>query len=171
MLKKRALLKKQDKIIFDRIITDRVIQFIKDYQLIAIFNSFNSEILTSSIIDYCFKNNIRVCLPKIKGKKMYFVELFENSELYLNNFGIKECVNDIEVEEIELAITPLLAFNSLGYRVGYGGGYYDRYFALHSMIKVGIAYDFQYCQSFKYDDYDIRLDYIITNKEIKKFSK
>ena len=72
-----------------------------------------------------------------------------------------------------LVLVPCLAFDKFGYRMGYGGGYYDRTFARfkdieHSFVSVAIAYDDQKVDSVVHDKYDKKIDYIMTEKSIYK---
>lgn len=67
----------------------------------------------------------------------------------------------------EIILTPLIGFDRKGYRLGYGGGYYDHYYKSHkNVVKVGIAFAFQEVDQLPIEDHDQRLDFIITEKEI-----
>ena len=72
----------------------------------------------------------------------------------------------------DVLIIPLVAFDNELNRLGYGGGYYDRYiaksFKKKRIIKIGIAYSFQKLNKIPINKYDIRLDYIITEEKFYK---
>jgi 5-formyltetrahydrofolate cyclo-ligase len=111
-------------------------------------------------------------LHPIKHNRMWFARYKMGDLLVKNNCGILE--PDFKVAQkalpwsLDLVITPLLAFDSKGNRLGMGGGFYDRTFAfLHDQIRtkptlVGLAYDFQHLSEFPIEKWDVPLDIIIT---------
>ena len=85
----------------------------------------------------------------------------------LNERGIREPVGEETDEEMHFAIVPLLAVDRQGNRLGYGGGYYDRYFAKYkSTVRIGYCYDFQIMQSVPHTETDVPLEYIVTDKQV-----
>ena len=68
----------------------------------------------------------------------------------------------------DVVVLPMLAWNGL-YRLGYGGGYYDRYLKGCTALKVGVAYDFQLTDEFKEDEWDEPLDMLITERGVYYF--
>ena len=86
-------------------------------------------------------------------------------------FGTRVPPDDATVVTPELLLVPLLAFDDRGYRLGYGGGFYDRSLArLKSPIAVGCAYDAQRVDDLPIDDHDRRLDWIVTETGILEFT-
>ncbi len=85
-------------------------------------------------------------------------------------FGIEEPEGQAYSGDIDVAVVPLLAVNSKGYRTGYGGGYYDRYLKNSSAYKVGLGYFFQ-IEEFENDDWDVKLDCLITETGIIYFDR
>lgn len=75
----------------------------------------------------------------------------------------------------DLILVPLLAFDRNGYRLGYGGGYYDRYLSEHrakrSVRAVGIAYAGQQVDALPHDDFDEKLDAVVTETQVIRFEK
>ena len=125
---------------------------------------------------YCFP----ICFPD--EKKMEFYAINDISELKTGFKGIYEpdpffygqAVSDEEGKNA-IMFMPGLAFDTYGNRIGYGGGYYDRYLADHDInVKIAVCFDFQVVDQIEdiIDDgtskYDIRADYIITEKRIIK---
>ncbi len=85
-----------------------------------------------------------------------------------NRFGIEEPQG--EEEPCEVALTPLLAFDSCGNRLGYGGGFYDRYFKEHpNVYRVGLAYEGQRVPLLPVDGWDEPLHAVITEKGVSFF--
>ena len=81
-------------------------------------------------------------------------------------FGIPEPRGSAYSGDIDVTITPLLAVDGQGYRLGYGGGYYDRYLSKHKTVSVGIAFDEQQCDDLTPEETDVPLDFIITPTRI-----
>jgi len=79
----------------------------------------------------------------------------------------KEYVREISSEEIDVVLVPGLIFREDGFRIGYGGGYYDRFLRdAKSVVKIGLCYEMQIYEDIPVDIYDIPVDYIITEKRI-----
>ena len=96
---------------------------------------------------------------------MLFAKYDIQSELVKNNFGIFEPKDKefVDIEEIDIALIPCVAFNDKLFRLGMGGGFYDRTFSKKSStILIGMAYSFQYENESFQEKHDIKLDYVIT---------
>ncbi len=132
-----------------------------DYESFFVYLSFGTEAGTSGLIEALRRAGKTVCAPRITGKgEMISLPLGEN--LIKNKYGIPE---PQEGEELTcaVAVTPLLASDRQGYRLGYGGGYYDRYFALHpEVLRVGIMYAGQAVEIFPHGETDLPLDAVVT---------
>ena len=143
------------------------------YQSIALYYPFDNEASTLEIINYLHSKNKEVLLPVIENnsKTLFFAKNGIQSELIKNNFGIFEPKNKefVDIEEIDIALIPCVAFNDKLFRLGMGGGFYDRTFSKKSStILIGMAYSFQYeNQSFQ-EKHDIKMDYVITQKGVLK---
>lgn len=132
------------------------------------------EINTQIFIDYLLSRNIKVYVPKIVDAKLISVEIFQDTEFNLNNWGISEPLSNIdsEVLDFDFVITPLLYCDTKGNRVGYGKGFYDQFFENISRKskKIGVNY-------FNPDDIiddvwenDIPLDYLVTPTDVLSFA-
>ncbi|WP_334302803.1 5-formyltetrahydrofolate cyclo-ligase [Romboutsia hominis] len=79
-----------------------------------------------------------------------------------------ECSPEVEVKDIDVVIVPAVAYDKDCYRLGYGGGFYDRFIERlrEDAITVGIAFDLQIFDSVPKEDHDAQLDYIITESQI-----
>ena len=88
--------------------------------------------------------------------------------LKINSYGIPEPTSN-KIIYPNILLVPLIAFDEKFNRIGYGGGFYDRYIKRIKMIKkittVGLAYSFQKVKNIPVEEYDIKLDYIVTNKK------
>ncbi len=132
-----------------------------------VYLSVGAEADTAALIRALLLSDKRVLVPRIVKNEMYAVPYSEDRELYR---GIPQPKAG-EDGEAEVALTPLLAFDEKGYRLGYGGGFYDRYFARRpSVLKVGLAFFGQAHPSLPHDKHDVRLDAVITERGIKYFT-
>lgn len=134
--------------------------------------SYNNEVDTYGIISKCFQMNKGVFVPKVYGKEMKFHKITSLNELKKGSFDIPEPDNDIVTHEKEgLIIMPGLAFDKAFSRVGYGGGYYDRYLHKYTeLIKVAVCFDFQILDEdiIESEPLDLKPDMIVTEKRILK---
>lgn len=141
--------------------------------VIFIYVSFKSEVDTTQLIQTALLEGKKVCVPKVisksDGMKAYYITSF--AQLEIGKYKIKEPISNQEAkpEDIDLAIIPGAAFDKTGRRIGYGGGFYDRYLAgRYKMVKTALAYEQQVYDKVPADDHDVLMDYIITNNEIIK---
>ena len=143
-------------------ITQEVIDFLIPYEAIGIYISVDTEVNTRAIIEYCFENNKRVCVPKILNKEMIFVDIQSIDECDIVN-GLLEPKSTKKAFDPEIQIIPMLAFNSKLYRLGYGGGYYDKYLKHYEGFKLGLCYSFGKDETLIESDFDISCQKIITD--------
>ena len=91
---------------------------------------YNFELSTNSLNKYLIEKNINICLPKInsQSKEISFFKFSTGTKLIKNKYNILEPEVTNEIIFPKLVLVPLLAFNESGFRLGYGGGFYDKYF-------------------------------------------
>lgn len=161
-----------DREIFNRLIN---LDLYKEAKNIFIYLSFGSEIDTNPIIDRALEDGKEVYIPKIykSNKEMKAIRLNSFEDLEENSMGILEPKDDsnfIDKENIDLIIVPGAVFDLEGNRIGYGGGYYDRFLSniKDKRNKVALAYDLQIVENIEAEEHDIKVDYIITNSRINK---
>ena len=114
-------------------------------QVIATYLSMPHEVSTAAFIKQAQLDGKRVLVPKTYGQgRMIFVDYDEN-RLQKSSFGLMEPMSEEAVEkaEIDLIHVPGVVFNSQGFRIGYGGGYYDRYLADFAGASISSIYSFQ----------------------------
>ena len=127
--------------------------------------SFSSEAPTDKLIENLVKCGFRVCAPRVEGAEMLAIEL--GGDYALSRYGILEPLGQAYLGTVDLIIMPLLAADERGNRLGYGGGYYDRFFKKHPQAKrVGYAFDFQIINEVPTETFDEKLDCIVTDKRI-----
>ena len=128
------------------------------------------EIDDLEILNYFFKKGSIIALPKIKKKsQMEFYKWYQNDPLTINKYGIPEPENTNRVYP-DILFVPLVAFDKELNRLGYGGGFYDRYIQkiskIKNIVKVGLAFSFQKLKTIPVNKHDKKLDIIITEKDI-----
>lgn len=137
----------------------------KKYGSFFIYNSFGSEADTKKIISALLKADKRVYLPRVEGDNIVAVPY---GAMRVGAFGIEEPVGQAFAGDIEVTVIPLLAVNGRGYRIGYGGGYYDRYLKGRNTLKAGLGYAFQ-TEDFEEDGWDIPLDVFLCEKGVYRY--
>ncbi len=113
------------------------------------------------------------CYPVIKGSVLEFYK--PQGRWVTNSFLISEpeekTSQKILLNKISGVLVPGLAFDRQGHRLGWGKAFYDRTLKNFSGIKVGIAYSVQITSLLPFDDYDVSMDYVVTEKEVLKTEK
>lgn len=130
-----------------------------------VYLSFSSEAPTDKLIERLREENIRVYCPVLENGEMFAVEYGE--DFTLSSYGIREPVGTRFDGDCDVAIVPLLAADEKGNRLGYGGGYYDRYLRAHARtVKIGYCYDFQILSDVPTLEEDEKLQMIVTDKRL-----
>ena len=173
-LKKRATLNNKNNNAF-KTLPDHLKDLInfKNYKIIASFISFKSEISTQFLNEFLLNNGKILCLPIIKNNSetLNFIEYNLKTKLVSGKFGIMQPSNLDNAYLPEIILTPCLAFCERGFRLGYGGGYYDKTFSYLKKIKhkfnsIAVAFDDQKINTLVHDKYDQKIDYILTEKKL-----
>ena len=151
----------KDKIIFDKVIND---EYINKCDLVLIYVSYNYELDTLNIINY-FLNKKKVAVPRIDDGIMNFYYINSINDLKKGYFGILEPVSNDIVKDYSncVSITPGICFDKLGYRLGYGKGFYDSFYSKYDVYKIGLCYKECLVDKLDTDNYDIAIDKVITD--------
>lgn len=144
---------------------------------IAAFMSFGGELpLTSALTDF-IEAGRRILLPKMHmpTRTMVFYAVEDFSTLVKNTYGILEPDPERHIsfpeETISCVLTPGVAFDASGYRLGYGGGFYDRFFAKLSpaVPRIGIAFELQYVSRIPRGVHDLPVHILVTESAVHRF--
>ena len=132
----------------------------------------NFEMDDLQILKELENKGFKISLPIIKkNNEMDFYLWSSNNLLFINKYGIPEPENTILVKP-DVIFVPMVAFDQRLFRIGYGGGYYDRYIEkisrVKNLIKIGIAHSSQEIKKIPNNKYDKKLDIIITEKFVLK---
>lgn len=159
--------------------SDRIVQAIinspeyKRAKVCFLFASMPDEVQTKELILDAFKAGKRVCLPyitSVQDKTMEASEIYSLDELVEGTYGIlsvpKDKVRVVDPKDIDFVLVPAVGFDKAGYRLGMGGGYYDRYLARmdKAYLMAGI-YACQLVDEIIKDEYDAQIDAIITEND------
>lgn len=168
VLQEMKAIPRTQKVTMDLALTERLLQhpFYQEAKIIATYLSFPHEFQTQELIEQALKDDKKVLIPKTYPKgRMDFV-VYDSQQLVKTSFGLLEPQGDLEVvdvSQIDLIHVPGLAFTREGYRIGYGGGYYDRYlehFTGHSMSTI---YPCQ-VQQFMPENHDIPVQEVLIDE-------
>lgn len=166
VLQEMKSIPQKQKIAMDRALTERFLHhpFYHEAKTIATYLSFPHEFQTQGLIDQALKDGKKVLIPKTYPKgRMEFV-VYNPQQLKKTSFGLLEPQGDLEVvkpSQIDLIHVPGLAFTTEGYRIGYGGGYYDRYLEYFAGQTMSTIYPCQ-VQEFNLEDHDIPVKEVLT---------
>ena len=151
----------------DCIIYKKVLNLLqgREYNSLFCYVSFNGEVSTIDLLKG-LQNTKQIYTPFTHDGKMLLSRYDGSLPLHLDKFANiigQEKGQDISAD---ITIVPMLAFNNNLKRLGYGGGYYDRYLSSHTTLSVGLAYDEQFLDKDIFNGYDKSLDLIVTPTKI-----
>jgi len=124
-------------------------------ELVLTYVSTGHEVDTRQLIGYCFEKGIAAAVPGIVDEQMRFFEL-------RSDFTLGEAVLQFGTGSRQLCVVPALAYNAGGFRIGYGGGYYDRFLKDYTGLKVGICYGEFVCD-LPVEEHDVGVDVLLTD--------
>ena len=144
---------------------------------IGLYLAIGSEVQTRGIINYALDLAKTVSLPRIISNDLRFYVVdqtdFEKNSFDVNRFGIKEPkIDNKPADFIDLLIIPGIVFDTYGFRIGYGYGYYDKYLTINKYSKsIGLAYDFQFIKKpIPILPHDRKIDVLITESGFNVFN-
>ncbi len=138
---------------------------------ISFYHPINYEVDVLEFLIKIKKFNAVILLPNLNGNFINFSPWKQDEPLTINKFGVPEptLINKNHIPDVILV--PLLAFDNQNYRLGYGKGFYDKYLNKYKkkkkIITIGIAFSFQKYNKLPIKSFDVKLDYILTEKGIK----
>lgn len=126
--------------------------------------NYNQEVRTLPILEQALQDGKRVAVPKCYGSEMRFIYISSLRQLAKGSFGIPEPIGDGPVgdDPQALVLMPGLAFDYQGHRIGYGGGYYDKFLSQEpEHPTIALCYDFQVRTDLETDEFDISVDTVL----------
>ncbi|MDH5353545.1 MAG: 5-formyltetrahydrofolate cyclo-ligase [Gammaproteobacteria bacterium] len=159
-------------------VCERIIA-LSEYQragCIAAYFAVNGEIGLDPVIDHALSAGKKIYLPNLDQKSLRFSPYFRQQKMRINKFRLPEPdVGEdkmLQPDELDLVLAPLVVFDDNRNRVGMGGGFYDRSFAFRKQagndkpVLIGVAHEMQKVDRLVPEDWDVRLDMIVTDQSI-----
>ena len=168
VLQEMKAIPREQKQAMDQALTDQFLKhpFYQEAKLIASYLSFPHEFQTQELIEQALKDGKKVLIPKTYPKgRMDFV-VYDPHQLVKTSFGLLEPQGDLEVvdaSQIDLIHVPGLVFTTEGYRIGYGGGYYDRYLKHFPGHTLSTVYPCQ-IRDFSPENHDIPVQEVLIDE-------
>lgn len=166
---KKSELSSEDVLVYSHKVCQKFLEqdFYKTATAVYPYLAYNTEILTNEIIERAWQDGKKVAVPKVLDDgimEFYYIDSFDSiSEGYC---GIPEPSGGrVAKDEKVLILMPGLAFDKNHNRIGYGGGFYDRYlerYADTDFTKISFAYDFQIFEELEVEGHDQKIDAVIT---------
>lgn len=152
--------------------------YVQKAENIMIFMNMKSEVEITRLIE--LYPDKKFYIPKTLSDRNMKINLYNENELILHKFGYYESASDIFYDEkiLDLIIVPAVAFDYSKNRIGFGGGYYDTFLSRillndqnngknrNKPLIIGVCYDFQLVDFIPSEDHDVKMDCIITEKNI-----
>jgi len=138
--------------------------------LVMAFWSFGSEVATPPLLEALHARGVRICLPRIEDGDLVAVAYEPGDPLRETSFGAREPAAGtiLAPEMLDRVVTPGVAFDRFGHRIGYGGGFYDRFLrrTRRGAARIAIAFDLQVLpQELPVGSFDLGVDVIVTETE------
>ena len=145
-------------------------------QHLAVYFAVNGEISLDPVIDHALAAGKQVYLPNLDQHSLRFSPYFREQKMRINKFRLPEPdVADDEMlqpAELDLVLAPLVVFDQNRNRIGMGGGFYDRSFAMRrspqvtAPVLIGVAHELQKVEQIVPEEWDVRLDMVVTDRAI-----
>ena len=154
-----------------RLIEDRLLGLseFRAAGMVLLFYSFGSEVTTTAIAEHILAEGKRLFLPYLTPQGMEAAEVLPGDPLLPSGYGPREPSrrHPLDPAEVDLVVTPGLAFDRRGFRLGYGGGHYDRYLSRlrPETTRIGLAYSAQLIDRVPEESSDQKLHLVVTDSE------
>ena len=178
LTKKREIIKKNSKIEFNVDVFNKLKEYINFEKIknVASFNSIRSEISTHELNNKIIELNKILSFPIIKNnsQELIFKKANLKENFHIGKYKIPEPSFNNEEIQPQLFFVPCLGFDLNGYRIGYGGGFYDRTFTKLKKLNskfyaIGFAFDQQKENLIPIENFDYKLDFVLTEKQLYTF--
>jgi len=149
------------------------LNLIESAEHIMIYMDFRNEVATTKFIKYLRSLNKNIYIPRVNTKthELDIYLITSDKDLILSSYGILEPNPENEVSDakvIDLILSPGVAFTKECYRLGYGGGFYDKFLmrTRDNVITAALSFSMQIVESLPVEDHDQQLNYIVTEDAI-----
>lgn len=138
--------------------------FYQNAKTIYFYLPYNQEVRTTFMVEQALRDGKRVAVPKVYGDEMKFIYLEDLSGIEKGYCGIPEPIHDAPIADdpTALVLMPGIAFDPQGHRIGYGGGYYDKFLAAEpDHPTLALCYDFQMVDHLETEEFDVPVDVVL----------
>lgn len=135
----------------------------KESNVIYCYSAVNNEVKLDTLIANAFASGKTVAFPRVEDRNIRFYTINSLDELAKGYRDILEPDTEFEAPKADLIIVPGVAFGRNGERLGYGGGFYDRFLTENQVYSIGVGYDFQLTDNIPTENFDRMLNEIVTN--------
>ena len=143
---------------------------LEGFSVIAAYYAINNEVNVSSTTKNILSKGKTLCLPSVFSGSIVYHQIEDLNVLQNGKFAM-EPPHDSKIIQPQVVITPLLGYSAGGDRIGYGLGYYDRYFAANpDCLKIGVAFAIQKVATIPAELHDQPLDMVVTEEGVIKFN-
>ncbi len=125
---------------------------------------YNQEVRTVPLLEQALAEGKQVAVPKVYGDEMKFIYITDLTQVEKGYAGIPEPIADgpVAADKTALVLMPGLAFDPQGHRIGYGGGFYDKFLAAEpNHPTIALCYDFQMLERLDTEEFDIPVDFVL----------
>ena len=144
-------------------------------EVIMSYMDFKNEVMTNKLNEKLKSMEKKIVLPKVLEDKSRIIPIEAEGKYIKGNFGILESTGREFLGDIDIVIVPGIAFNTKGERIGFGKGYYDKFFDSLKIqgrkvpLKISLIYNFQIDERFKGEEHDEKVDALVTETEVINF--
>jgi 5-formyltetrahydrofolate cyclo-ligase len=144
--------------------------------VVSVYVAIGDEADPAPLIDLLRARGHRIVLPRVagRGKPLDFHLYEQGAQLVPGGFGLSQPARDWPLVDPDVLAVPLLAFDTRGYRIGYGAGFYDRTLqrlrASRSIVAASYCFSAQEFEAVPHDENDQRLDWLVTEKSVRPVS-
>jgi 5-formyltetrahydrofolate cyclo-ligase len=153
------------------------LDFWKKADMIGVTLSQEFEWDTRELVQKAWHDGKRVCVPKSfhETKELHFYEITDFDQVEAGYMDIEEPIpgkcERVQPESIHLLLVPGVVFNRAGYRIGFGGGYYDRFLQNYKGLTLSLVHSNQLIENLPVESHDLPVDYIVTEEELIECKK
>lgn len=165
----RAALPKAALMVRSEKVAERVLELepLRSADTVLAFASLEHEVATASLIDALLDEGKHLLLPRVAGERLALHRVSKGTPLEPGSFSVPEPPKDAptcEPSEVDFALVPALAVDVRGFRIGYGGGFYDRLLpSLGTACTCAVAFDFQLVAEVPDLPFDVAVDWVVTD--------
>jgi 5-formyltetrahydrofolate cyclo-ligase len=136
----------------------------QEAETVGIIRSLPFEFDTKPIFEQGFSSEKKLAVPISAEKRLTFFQVDSQTEYRTSSFGVEEPLSQGVIDSLDLLIVPGLIFSREGYRIGFGGGFYDRFLADFQGNTVSLVFSEQFDETWQPETFDIPVQKIITDK-------